>query len=247
MPQLALSYRLSGEIEIAAGVGHTVQTPTLNDLYYKLYGNPHLQPDVADQYQVTASYAPISLLFHPSLSITYFRSRINDEIVWEPDTGGTEAWYPINVGVAALHGFEIRATATLNLSSKMSIDFDESYTILSAHNENVNDPYFGKELIYSTPTTSLLSASMHHLDFGTLALLAHYRGHKFTDAANTFGNELQPVTTLGVCYTSPMLSIFGLIVHGQISSDNITDQSYQEAFGYPLPGRSYKISIQLQY
>ena len=248
LPQVSLEYDPIEQIDVSAAYSRSVHVPTLNDLYYKLYGNPGLRPESADNYQIAGGFTPEVIGLHPRFSVTYFSARITNEIIWQPDTApGSTAWYPFNIGMAALSGWELRAEATVPITERSAIRIEESYTILDARNRTPGDPNNGNELVYSSPTSSLLLAELTHEDWGVLTAFIRYRGHKFTDAMNSIDNELPPVTTLSFALHSRNIQFARLGFVIGLNVDNVTDQHYQEALHYPLPGRTYKFSIEFHY
>ena len=247
LPQALMEYAPIRDLLVSASYSREFHAPTLNALYWKGLGNPNLQPERANSGQAVAEYAPDFFGIHPKLGATYFYTRAQNEILWLPPPDGSQNWRPFNVGVAVSKGWELRASGSIALDQQTTVSAEESYTILSARNITTGDSNNGRELIYSSPTSSLFIARLAHEGWGSLAVAAHYRGHIFTDAANTLDGEIPPVTTYDINIVTHDFSISGIGFHLLFGIENLTDVNYEEVLEYPLPGRTYKFSIELNY
>ena len=246
LPQGVIEYSPVATILLSTAYSRNFNAPTLNALYWKGLGNPNLKPEQADEGEASAQFSPIIFGMQPSLGVTYFYIHAEDAILWLP-AGSAEFWRPFNVGVAESNGWELNASATWDLDARTALHFEESYTILSARNLTAGDSNYGRELIYSSPTQSLFIATFSHAGWGSLAITAHYHGHEFTDPANTPLGELPPVTLYDLTLTSPDIRFEHIGFRLFASIQNLTDVNYEEIFGYPMPGRTYTFSIELDY
>ncbi len=247
LPQALVEYSPLPELLASVAYSRNFQAPTLNDLYWAGLGNPNLKSEQANNGQAGLRYTPAIWGIQPELGATYFYTRAQNEILWLPPADGGSDWRPFNVGVAESKGWELRASGSTTLDRHTTFGIEESYTILSAKNITPGDSNEGRELIYSSPTRSLLIGSIAHEGWGSLALAVHYRGHTFTDAANTPEGELPPVTIYDMNITTRDFSFAGIGFHLLLGVENLTDKNYQEVIDYPLPGRTYKFSIELNY
>ncbi|MDP4232637.1 MAG: TonB-dependent receptor [Bacteroidota bacterium] len=247
LPQCVLEFVPLSELSTSLAYSKSFHAPTLNALYWKGLGNPALRPEHSDNVQVAASYSSETLVLHPHLSATYFYARIQDEILWQPPGTGGDAWQPFNVGVAESKGLEVAGSASYSIDSHSSVSVEERYTFLSAHNVTPGDTASGRELIYSSPRRSLLIGKVQRDDWGLLAFTATYQGHRFSDPANTSLGELPPVTTYDLVLSSREFAFGNIGFHVLLGVTNVTDVNYEEVIYYPLPGRAYKLSIELNY
>jgi outer membrane receptor protein involved in Fe transport len=247
LPQATVEYAPWNEVLLSAAYGRNFQAPTLNDLYWVGLGNPNLKPEQANNGQAAVQYTPSIFGVLADLSATYFYTHAQNEILWLPPANGGANWRPFNVGMAESKGWELRVSGSIPIERRITLDLEENYTLLSAKNITPHDSDEGRELLYSSPVRSLFIARIEREGWGSLAVNAQYRGHKFTDAANTPGGELPPVMTYDLNATTRDFSIAGIGLHLLFGVENLTDKNYQEAIDYPLPGRTYKFSIELHY
>ncbi len=243
LPQFAAEYEPVTDLRVSAAFSRTFHAPTLNDLYWHGAGNDTLHPERGVNTQVVASYLYRWTHSDVSFGITGFLSSIDDEIIWLP---GARDYSPVNVGHVDSRGLEFRASGDLGFSDNWSIHVEESYTILKAMNKTDDPTLLNKELLYTTPTASLLIATIQSEEIGSLSVLARYRGHKFIDPEN-YEAPLPPVTTLDLSFATRNFRFNRLGWKALLTIDNLTDKQFQESAGYPLPGRSYKIALELNY
>ena len=245
LPQALIKYAPISSLLLTASYVRSFHAPTLNDLYWKGLGNPYLKPERANESQAGIEFTPRLYGIQPKLSATYFYTYVQHEILWLPPPNGGE-WRPYNVDVAESKGWELSAAAMFTIDRHTTLEVEESYTLLSAHNLTPNDTDHGRELLYSSPAQSIFIASLSR-EWGILALAAHYRDREFTDAANTQAGELPAVTTYDVTATTCDFGFSNIGFHLLLSVENLGDVNYEDVLGYPLPGRSYKFSIELNY
>lgn len=247
LPQAQIEYTPVTDFLVSAAFSREFHAPTLNALYWKGLGNSNLQPERANSGQAVMEYAPNLFGIHPKLGATYFYTLAQNEILWLPPSDGSQNWRPFNVGKAVSKGWELQASGSIALDRRTTLSAEESYTILSTRNITTGDSNNGRELIYSSPTSSLFIASLARDGWGSLAAVAHYRGHLFTDAANTRDGEIPPVTTFDINISTHDFSFNGIGFHFLIGIENLADVNYEEVLEYPMPGRTYTFSIELNY
>jgi vitamin B12 transporter len=245
LPQAAINYSPIHDLFLGGAYSKSFHAPTLNDLYWYQGGNANLKPESGENWQSSISYEPDWNWISAKFSATGFLSHIDNEIIWLPYNG--EEYSPVNIGEVESKGIEFRANADMNLCSRTSMHFEESYTWLSALNVTPNDPDEGNELPYSSPTRSLFIAEIDRSDWGSFAVLARYRGHEYSDVANSDQGKFQPVTTFDLTLTSREFSFEGIGLKLLLGVVDVTSEHYEDVINYPLPGRTYNFSIELNY
>ncbi len=247
LPQLSVSYRPYQWLEAGAAFSTGYHAPTLNELYWKIGGNPKLHEEHAasGEAYLRSSFAPIERV-ELSLGVSYFYSDLTDQILWLP--GANNIFSPTNILNSRNQGAELNGAFRWSPASLWTIDISESYTLLSARN-TTNDPaVFNREIPFTTPTSSLFTAQLIQSATGSLAFIARYRGHRFTDIGNDPGSMLEPVTTLDATATARAIPISnGLVLEPQLALKNLTNKQYTEQPGFPLPGRSIRLSVKLAF
>ncbi len=245
LPQAAINYTPIHDLYVGGAYSKSFHAPTLNDLYWNPGGNANLKPESGENWQASISFEPVWNSFSAKFSATGFFAHIDNEIVWQPYIG-TE-WSPINIREVESKGIEFRASVIYSFDARTSLRVEESYTLDSAKNITHGDPNYGNQLPYSSPSRSLFLAEIERSDLGSFSVLAHYRGHEFSDLANTPAREFQPVTTYDLTLTSRNFTFEGIGMKLLLGIANVTNQHYEDLIDYPLPSRTYHFSIELNY
>ncbi len=246
LPQLSLDYTPLDWLSARLAYSRSFHAPTLNDLFWRGLGNPNLQPEngESEEFAIDAHDDFGRLECHGGA--TLFSSSVQDQILWLPATSGLDR--PINIDHVVSQGIELEVGARYDFNSAWSIRFEEQYTIDNAENRTPGDTNFGKEIIYTTPTSSRFNAALDRSGWGTLDLFVRYRGHKFATPDNSLDAELLPITLYDLTASSAELRMSNAIgLRASLSIQNIGNLQYEEQIGYPMPGRSYNFSIELNY
>ncbi len=244
LPQAAINYSPISDLYLG-GAYVDFHAPTLNDLYWYQGGNANLKPESGQNWQSSISFEPEWNWITTQFSATGFLSHIDNEIIWLPYNG--EEYSPINIGEVESKGIEVRANADISIASRTSLHIEESYIWLDANNITPGDVNYGNEIPYSSPTRSLFIAEIDRSDWGSFGVLARYRGHEFSDVANSSEGKFQPLTTIDLTLTSREFSFEGIGLKLLLGVSDVTNEHYEDVVNYPLPGRTYNFSIELNY
>ena len=225
-------------VSVNGNVSRSFRAPTFNELFWPedsfARGNPDLIPErgvTVDGSLKASVFDPIPLEGECSL----FRNEITDLIQWKP--GGSDGkWAPYNVARVRITGIE--TSVCLGLPA-LGIDFEPAYSYLIPVNLAGDGEVHGKDLIYRPRHQAAARAGWRR---GGLALLLDYRwtGRRFVTEANT--KELDPCQTLDGAVNLSFTAC-GADLRGKLSCRNIFDASYESVRGYPMPLRSFEISI----
>jgi vitamin B12 transporter len=243
LPQVSLGYVPVEDVTLNVAYSRAFHFPTLNDLYWKGAGDLSLQPERANTGQVSLDWNPKWDNLAIRLTATGFYASIDNEILWVPFIGSL--YRPINIFKVESRGIEFKVAAEVDLWKNWAIHVEESYTLLRARDATPGSIDSGHEVPYSSPTRSLFIATLDGDNFGTLSVLIRYRGHEYS----TIGNlaKLPPVTVTDLTFSSREFALESFGVRASLSLLNWSDVQYEEAKGYPLPGRTFKFSIELNY
>ena len=217
--------------------------PTFNDLYYNFIGNSNLRPEYAQQYNLGASYSKnfgtkISQL---NLSADAYLNKIKDKIVAYPSQN-LFTWTMLNLGKVQIKGIDITTEASGKFSSEWSWFTRIAYTYQQAI--DITDPASSsyKERIPYTPDNSgsaLATLSYKKWSIGYSLL---FSGTRYALGGNNYANELDGWATHDISISRSLL-LKHFTVNVKAEADNITNQYYDVVRYFPMPGRSFKISI----
>ena len=222
---------------------HNSKVPTLNDLYWNPGGNKSLLNEYSYTgelgYEVTAN---ISQAISFNSQVSAYMISINNMIKWIPGLSGY--WSPSNVSKAQSSGVEGSAGITY-ASNDVKIRFFAKYAWNHAQIVKSLETGFvqGKQIVY-VPENMFNTGIRAAFKNFYLSFLSCFTGKRFTNADNTafIRGYLINNASAGVKVGSGK-SAFNF----NLKIDNIFNADYQTIAWYPMPGRSFMLSIIYQF
>jgi iron complex outermembrane receptor protein len=215
---------------------------TLNDLYWSPGGNPDLKNEYAYSYELgyrmsSETSSSISL----STDISLFSSYIRNMIQWHP--GEYTYWTADNLKSVNASGVELFTTIKY-IVNRLSIRVNAGYTYTrSVSNDIENDDFKGKQLIYIPENQANGVIRFGYGNFYS-SWITCFTGKRFISVDNS---DFLPGYTLNNLVNGFKVSFNHLSADINFRVDNLFNISYQSIAYYPQPGRSYFLSIKLQY
>ncbi|HCV42568.1 MAG TPA: hypothetical protein DGH68_03720 [Bacteroidetes bacterium] len=179
---------------------------------------------------------------------TYFMNDMSDRIVWV--SAGSGVVSPKNLRRVQSEGLEtsyrwdlpdrflsLQVGYTTSSSRKISADFP-------------GDPTVAKQLVYMPQQTLAVSAT------GTLGIGAaivkevggslgySYSGYRYLTEDNTESLPAHGLVNVGI---RSRLTLSQLAIWIKLEVNNIFNEEYQVMLGYPMPLRSFRVTVSLEY
>lgn len=246
-PFIAGSYKLgpSSPFLLRAFYKKVFRMPTFNDMYYTYISNinPKLQPEYANEYNVGITY---SKTFNTSvkqfnISVDGYYNAFRNKIIAIP-AQNLFTWTVTNIGKVDIKGIDVTTEINGKFSSKINWFARVAYTFQQAY--DVTDPSSStyKNQIPYTPYNSgsgLIAVSYKKWSGGYNFL---FSGIRYTLGTNSSYNELVAWDSHDVFVAKSFaIQHITATVRGEIN--NLFNEQYDVVNSYPMPGRSYKISI----
>jgi outer membrane receptor protein involved in Fe transport len=219
--------------------------PTFNDLYYTYISNinPRLLPENANQYDAGITYSNSfkGVLSQISLSIDGYYNYIKDKIIAVPSQN-LFIWTMENIGKVEIRGIDLNAQANGRFSSTLKWSARVAYTWQQAL--DITDPLSAeyKNKIPYTPENSgsaLVVLYYRSLNAGYSFL---FSGERYTLGENDPSNLLVGWVTQDLFISCKLqLRDFDTIIKGEVN--NMFNEHYDVIHYYPMPGRSFKLSL----
>jgi vitamin B12 transporter len=223
-------YDVSNSTKLTAGIGTAFRAPTSDELNDSFSGNNTLKPETSQNLELGLRQ---KFGTDQSLSLSVFRDKLDDLIVFDPTPVLPN--FPFgrnqNVGVARVEGIE--AEYLVNLGA-----WDWRTDAILQNPENLDNNTYLLRRARQTLTTNL----DWHDDLTTAGINLLLTGQR-TDADFNTG---APVVDGGYALVGVSLRReLGAGFAGLIRIDNLLDARYQTANGYNTAGRS--LFLQLEY
>jgi outer membrane cobalamin receptor len=219
--------------------------PTFNDLYYTYNTNvnPKLLPEYSEQYDAGFTYTKnfYSSATQFSFSADGYYNNIRDKIIAVP-AQNLFVWTMKNIGKVRVTGIDVNS----QINGKISIDFKWSARIAYTWQQalDVTDPsgtVYKNEIPY-TPNQSGSGMAAVYYRIWSAGYSLLFSGERYTLGENDPSNLLPGWNEQDIFVSAQLLfKYFQSTIKGEVN--NIFDQQYDVIHYYPMPGRSYKISI----
>ena len=226
---LAYLYEKTGT-KVRGSYGTGFHAPSLWQLYDPTYGDVNLKPEESKGYDAGIDQE----LFDKKvlLSVTYFHTKIDDLIGYDPVT-----YVCYNVGKVKTEGWETGFT----FKPLGWLSFNAHYTYTEAKNEDEKDANNGKYLTYRPKHTGGASLNIKPLEKLNVNLNAQYAGKRYRNADNSESMPAYTLFNLAASYDMmKWLKIFGRV-------ENLTDQKYQSIYKYGEPGIGFYGGIKVTF
>lgn len=214
--------------------------PTFNDLYYTFVGNVFLDPEDATQINLGFSYQPEFKNIAFDIQTDVYKNLIENKIVAVPGTN-LFRWSMLNLGKVETTGIETNIKATGTLGEKLHYRTNLSYTYQESIDVTAGTSNYGDQIPYiplhSGSISTMLDYNKFEFNYSYI-----YTGERYSQKANINSNYLQPWYThdLSLGYT---LFLKGNPLKVKVEVNNTFNQQYTVIKNFPMPGRSYRFSL----
>jgi len=230
-------------VHLRANVGTSYRVPTFDDLYFAGSGNPDLKPEKSTDYDFGAVAESLEnqTPFFVNLGFDYYRIDTRDGIVWRPTDPSELIWLPENFQKITSHGIE------LSFDLKYESFFALKGNYFFGKSLDVSDPSYPttyeKQLIYIPQQQSSIAAEVTPWIFNFTAAL-RYVGERFITSDNT-----EWLSPYAVTYVSAAvrISASSFEILPKFSIDDLFNREYQVAPNFPMPGRTYRLGLGIQF
>ena len=242
-PSLSLSYKLleDEELFLRASYKNIFRSPTFNESYYYHYGSTELNPELTDQWNIGVTYSPhLSRYTTATLMFDSYINKVKDMIVAVPYN--MFVWTCINVGNVRSIGIDATMQVKHQFNKAHGLMLSGSYSLQKVQNRtNPESPNYNKQIAYMPQHTASGSVAYEN---PWINLILHATGM----SSRWPNNEHYPSTMIEG-YVDFGLTAYKQIHFGnhhvEIRGDikNLFNKQYCIVAHYPMPGRSWMISI----
>jgi iron complex outermembrane receptor protein len=248
IPAFGLEYKPFTRINLAfsANLSRNVHSPTLNDLYWKDYGNPSLKPEInyAAEAGITWNWADKKHQYYLETTVSGYYSRIFDMITWTP-VDSSSLYRPENIDEILARGVEVGLNGTLTLL-QFTISLKTNYTFTRSTYEKASSAYddkIGNQQIYIPVNTFNATASIERWKF-YLSYNFNYTGDRFTGKENL---SIMPAYTLSNLIFGKNFGLKKIVLSLQLDINNLFNLDYQSIASRPMPGINYGFTFKVAY
>ena len=242
-PAVSISWRIFSDqnVRIRASYKDIFRVPTFNDLYYLRIGNTNLKPERATQYNLGLTWSGELFSFLPYVNATVdgYYNRVRDKIVALPTL---YIWKMMNMGEVAISGIDVNLSAEIPLWQQFNLMLQGGYTWQKAI--DITDET-AKNYLNQIPYTP------RHAGSASLSVNNPWVNvtYSLTAAGDRYALPQNIEDNLIKRYVEQTISInrefsirsCKLRLQGEIV--NIGNITYDVIKFYPMPGRSFRVTV----
>ena len=243
-PSLAFAWHpVHGRFSLRASYKDIFRMPTFTDNYYTWMGNRNLRPEKARQLNVGATVTGVREgRMRPRVEVRtdIYYNKVRDKIVAMPMN--MFFWNMVNVGKVDIMGTDAGVSLSLQPSGWLRTELTANYTYQYAVNVTSPSEKYYKDQIAYTP---------RHSGGGSLALLTPWMNvsiHGTGMSRRYSTNENMDITRLDAHHELGIAAWrefgwdgIGLTLRADVL--NLTNEQYDVVRLYPMPGRSWKMTL----
>ena len=247
---LNLLQSVQNELSLRAFYKRAFRMPTFNDLYYTDMGNASLNPEFVSQYDAGVQYAfsrgGSNAFFHGvKISADVYYNNVTDKIIAVPKGNGQYRWMMMNLGKVRIVGTDVTAQANFKLPCDVFIDASLAYTFQSARDftdatDVADEAGTYKGQIAYIPRHSgsvILHGAWRKLDVNYSFI---YVGERYDNSSNIRANYVQPWYTHDIS-AGYAFNFSKVEMKLSVEVNNLLNQQYEVIRNYPMPGRNFKV------
>ncbi|MCB9018206.1 MAG: TonB-dependent receptor [Prevotellaceae bacterium] len=241
-PALSISYKpFKPEFRIRASYKDIFRMPTFNELYFDRSAIKRLNPERARQINIGSTYqcTPSRTISNFQITLDGYHNDVKDKIVAIPRMF---TWSMINMGEVDINGIDIQASASFSVKRGYLIFLSGNYALQKAIDQtDKSTRYYGDQIPY-TPRHAGGGSAAFENPYINISYQINAVGKRYCLPENKRDNRIDAYIEHSLSlYRNMKLKNVEFSVRGDLI--NFTDCQYEVIKYYPMPGRSYRISL----
>lgn len=247
-PSAAISFRLVPDRNLYARVSYKsiFRMPTFNECYFFHYGSPDVKPENTDQINLGITWQTSVSSWLESLTFTAdgYLSHVKDKIVAVPYN--MFVWTVTNLGKVRGRGADITLSADFIPAERHSVLIAANYSYQRMEpRTNPESKDFGKQVAYIPRHSGGASVSYENPWINVSANITAVSA-RFASNENLPQTRLAGYADTGAAlYRSFRFSKY--TVEPRFDILNVFDRRYEVIARYPMPGRSYRVTVKFEF
>ena len=217
---LGYAFRPGQDLRLRASAGTAFHAPTFFDLYFPGFGNPDLEAEEGESWEVGADYRK----GRQRVALTYFQNRVTNLIVFDAMT-----FQPVNVGEASIKGVELAYDGNL-----FGLELRARLTLQDPFNDTTGARLPRRAKIFGNAG---IARSFGRVRIGAEAAGA---GERFDSIDESPGSEMDGYVIVNLVATYSVTRSWTV----DLRWNNVLDERYELARGYNTPRSNVFLSVQ---
>ena len=242
-PSAELSYLISKNLTLNAFARRAFRSPTLNELFYPGYANPSLKNEDASMFDLGLDYRWTVGKVKAEVKADVFYNSLKDKIMSAPSEADPYLWLPYNIGKVKELGADVSASALISWE-RASLKPYLRYAYQKAADVTSGASLFDSSL------SQLAYVPLHSLSIGGRLNAGKWNADAVwqwkTGRCDSYGS-LDDISLLDLKAGRSFTLGSKVEMDLQLVARNLLDIRWQSVRDYPMPGRSFAVSLGLKF
>ena len=239
-PSVSISYLLLPHWHVRASYKEIFRAPTFNENYFFHYGSKDLKPERTEQFNVGTTWEGTFGKATLQTTVDAYYNLVKDMIVAVPFN--MFVWNCVNVGKVRVYGVDVTLNASHQLNERQLLTASGCYSYQRAQNRaNPDSPYYKNQIAYMPEHQGSVALAWENPWVSCSTHLTAV-SERWTTNAHLQGTRVDGYYELGASAYHRFHVGYG-VMELRFDVKNLTDKQYEIVGAYPMPGRSYQLSI----
>ena len=222
--------------------------PSFNDLYYGETGNINLKPEKARQYNAGVTYSKEVCKFIPYVSATVdaYYNEVTDKIIAIP-TKNLFIWSMVNLGKVEIKGIDVTGNISTQPCEKLRVNLSGNYTyqqaldVTNADPNSIEGKTYKHQIAY-TPRVSGSGQAGIETPWINLSYSMLFSGKRYALGQNISENRLDSYIDHSIS-ANREFKFRKITTSLNVEVLNLMNKNYEIVKNFPMPGRSFRITV----
>jgi vitamin B12 transporter len=247
-PFVSLSYHpfSNEDFTIRAFYKDIFRLPTFNDLYYGAIGYRGLKPEKTKQSNLGITYGKkgLGIISFFSASADAYYNKVREKIIAVP-TKNLFIWSMVNLGKVDMKGLDIDGSLSLAPIKDWQMDLSGNYSYLRAIDKtDSNSKTYNQQIAY-TPRVSASGQCAIISPWITLSYSFIHSGKRYMLGQNLKENRLNGYNDSSIS-ARKSFKWNKMTCSTAIEVLNIMNKNYEIVKNFPMPGRSFRLTLTIK-
>ena len=243
-PSLSLSFELLPQLHLRASYKETFRAPTFNENYFFHYGSKDLKAENTQQLNAGVTYAG-KLSHNTDLTATadLYYNKVTDMIQGVPHN--MFVWTCMNIGKAEILGLDVTAKAAHTMG-RHTLTAAVNYSMQRARNHtNPESPFYDNQLAYM-PLHSGAGSLGWENPWVNISISGHAIGERWSTNEHQNSTRINGYSEVGATIWR-RFHIGRPVAEIRFDIKNLFDKQYEIVRSYPMPGRSWQLTVNVKF
>ena len=243
-PSLSLSFELLPQLHLRASYKEIFRAPTFNENYFFHYGSKDLKAENTQQLNAGVTYAG-KLSQNTDLTATadLYYNKVTDMIQGVPHN--MFVWTCMNIGKAEILGLDVTAKAAHTMG-RHTLTAAVNYSMQRARNHtNPESPFYDNQLAYMPLHSGAGSLSWEN-PWVNISISGHAIGERWSTNEHQTSTHINGYSEMGATIWR-RFHIGRPVAEIRFDIKNLFDKQYEIVRSYPMPGRSWQLTVNVKY